>query len=290
MQENQHKRMIKLNESDAKALRALARYQYLTAKQMQRLGVGKTAKQVRDYTLNHLSHVKMVKSERFGVMPKVGHLANLYYLHDKAINTVAELLRCGADEIIYPKAIKFKNDYFHRLLFVDFHIGLRLWEQQDETAEIEFFNSYYTKEKGRGAGSPSINQLRFKPSDSLPYNYPLTIEPDGIFRLKRNGKAFLCAVEIHRKADSKYITQQLDRHITAIDQLIISEKFKHDSPNLVLSVHESLASFKSVQKRLLALPDFKPFLPFFHFSISGELEKDFSNWITADGEKSVLFR
>lgn len=296
--------MLKLTASDTKALTALATYQYLTAQQMQRIGVGKTAKQVRDYTLYHLKHVNpaLVKDQDFGVIAGKGRLAKIFYLSEKSLNIVADFMRCSPEEIIFPRyGVRYQNDYFHRSLFIDFHIELRQWIEQDETAELEFFNSYYTKHKGRGSRTCSINQYRFKPSDTLPYNYPLTIEPDGVFRMSRGGKSFLFAVEVHRKSDSKYITQQLDRHITAIEQNILGEAFNQEQPNLVLSIHESESSFKSVQKRLLALPDFQSFLPYFHFALLDNkkreedekdytLKKDFTNWVTADGKPSPLFR
>jgi len=284
--------MIRLTESDTKALTALAHYQYLNTLQMERMGIGKTAKQIRDHTLKHLEsvHPALIKSEDFGAIAGKGRLHKIYYLSPKSINIVADLMRCAPEEIVYPKyGVRYANDYFHRSLFVDFHIGLRQWIDTQETAELEFFQSYYTKEKGRGSKSASINQLRFKPSSTLPYNHPLTIEPDGIFRFKRDGKSFLCAMEMHRKRDSKYIAQQLDRHITAIDQNLFSERFEQETPNFVLSVHESLASFQSVQKRLLALPDFEKFLPYFHFALTDYLEDDFSNWVLANNQKSPLF-
>jgi len=285
--------MMRLTDSDTKALTALATYQYLNTLQLERLGVGKTAKQIRDYTLKHLESVNpaLVKSQDFGVIAGKGRLHKIYFLTPKAVDLVADLLRCAPEEIVYPKyGVRYANDYFHRSLFVDFHIALRTWIDPQENAELEFFQSYYTKHKNQGSKTCSINQLRFKPSDSLPYNHPLTIEPDGIFRFKNNsGKPFLCALEIHRKHDSKYITQQLDRHITAIDQQLFSERFQQDTPNLVLSVHESLSSFKSVQKRLLELPDFERFVPFFHFALTENLQGNFGNWVTADGKKSKLF-
>ena len=279
-----------MSTNDAKALIALATYQYLSAQQMVRLGVGRTAKQIRDHTLKRLERARMIKSQDFGAIPKKGRLPLIYCLSPKSINVVADLMRCAPEEITYPKyGIKYAPDYFHRRHFVDFHIALRQWVESRKDTELEFFQSYYTKHKGRGSKTHSINLLRFKPSESLPYNYPLTIDPDGIFRLHKGDKSFLCAIEHHRKPDSQYITRQLDRHMTALDQNLLSERFDHQNPNLVLSVHENLRSFTSVQKRLLSLPDFEKFIPYFHFALHENLEINFSNWVTANEEKSALF-
>ena len=282
--------MIHISPNDEKVLAALAVYQYLNTLQMEWLGVGRTAKQIRDHTLKRLERAKLIQSQDFGAVAGIGRLHKIYYLNHKAIDTVADIMRCTTDEIVYPKyGIRYANDYFHRSNFVDFHIALRQWIEAQNDAEIEFFQSYYTKFKNRGSKTHSVNLMRFKPSNTLPYNYPLTIDPDGIFRFMKGDKSLLCAVEHHRKADSKYITQQLDRHMTAIDQNLLAEHFNHPAPNLVLSIHESVSSFKNVQKRLTELPDFERFIPYFHFTLHENLKTDFTNWITADRARSKLF-
>lgn len=282
--------MIHISHNDEKALLALATYQYLNTLQMERLGVGKTAKQIRDHTLKRLERAHLIGSQDFGVIAGKGRLHKIFYLESKSIEIISDLMRCAPEEIVYPKyGIRYANDYFHRSGFVDFHIALRQWVDTQEQAEIEFFHSYYTKYKNRGAKTHSINLLRFKQSNTLPYNYQLTIEPDGIFRLIKGDKSFLCAVEYHRKPDSKYIAQQLDRQMTAIDQYLLAERFNQKMPNLVLSIHENQSSFKSVQSRLLALPDFEKFIPYFHFTLHENLNTSFSNWVTVNGEKSKLF-
>lgn len=282
--------MIHISFNDEKALIALATYQYLNTLQMARLGVGKTAKQIRDHTLKRLERAHLIKAQDFGAIAGKGRLHKIYYLNHKAISIVANLIQCTPEEITYPKyGIRYTNDYFHRSNFIDYHIALRQWVEKQGNAELEFFNSYYTKYKNRGSKTHSINQLRFRRNDTLPYNHPLTIEPDGIFKLHKDDQSFLCAVEHHRKADSQYITQQLDRHMTAIDQNLLAERFDQEQPNLVLSVHENISSFRSVQKRLLELPDFEPFVPYFHFTLHENLITDFTNWVTADNQKSILF-
>jgi len=282
--------MTTLSEQDTRALVALATYHYLTPSQMERLGVGKKREYIRDYTLRRLTQIRpaLIKGHDFGVIPRIGRLERVYHLTEKGAKEVAELWQVNVSEIIFPRyGLRFQNDYFHRKAFIDFHIGLRLWVSEDFHQNLEFFHAYYLKNRNR----KSINQFGFKPSQHFPPNYRKTIEPDGLFRLHQKEKAFLCAVEIHRKPDTKYITEQLDRHITAIDQMIISERFEHPEPNIVLSVHEHLSSFRGVQKRLQELKDFEAFTPFFHFNLMENIRGDFSTgWITADEKQSLLFK
>ena len=117
----------------------------------------------------------------------------------------------------------------------------------------------------------------------LKMNYPTS-------PLNKDDRSYLCAVEHHRKSDSQYITQQLDRHMTAIDQNLLAEAYDYHSPNLVLPIHESIASFKNVQQRLIALPGFNRFVPYFHFTLHENAISDFANWVTVNGGKSKLFK
>ncbi len=283
--------MKMLSLSASKALNALATYQFLTAQQMANLGVGRTAKQVRDSTLKKLLQTRrpLIEYKDYGVIAGIGRLARIHYLTPYGVNIVAEMERISPDEITYPKdGAKFQQDYFHRLQFVDFHIGLRQWIDAQEDAELEFFHSYYTKRKVRGVLS-SINKHNFKNKNRLPVGHRATFEPDGVFRFDRGEKTFLCALEVHRKPDSLYIARQLDQYITAIDQNLLSDHYGQDAANLVLSVHDSKASFNSVRKRLLAIPDFERYMSHFHFAVSEEIEKNFTSWVTADGSRSRLF-
>ena len=137
----------------------------------------------------------------------------------------------------------------------------------------------------------SINQFKFKPSD---YRSPfdrLTIEPAGVFRLHKGETSLLCAVEIHRKPDSKAILKQLDQHNDAMsaDQNLIPERFDHHAPCFVLSVHEHLSSFKKVQERLERMADFQDFQPSFHFNVMDNIRENKGKWILADGNPSDLF-
>ena len=283
--------MHSLSENDTKALAALATYQYLSPSQMERLKVGKSREIIRQHTLARLARGRspLVRFQEFGVIAGIGRLERIYFLSDSGARTVADMQGCDLSEIAYPKyGLRFRNDYFHRKAFIDFHIWLRQWIDAQNGSELEFFHPYFVKDRNRR----SINQFKFKPTD---YRSPfdrLTIEPDGVFRFENGDTATLAAVEIHRKADSKAIAKQLDQHVDAMssEQNLIPERFQHEAPCYVLSVHEHVGSFKSVQKRLAAMEDFREFLPFFHFNIMENIRKNAGQWILADGKKSPLFQ
>ncbi len=282
--------MIPLSENDIKALEALATYQYLSPSQMEKLGVGKKREYIRQHTLARLTRGKssLVKFQDFGVIAGIGRLERIYFLSEHGAREVAEFSQCELSEVCYPKyGLRYQNDYFHRKAFVDFHIWLRQWVESHEDAELDFFHPYFVKDRSKR----SINNFKFKPSD---YRSPfdrLTIEPDGIFRLQSGNKTQLMAVEIHRKPDTKIICKQLDQLIEAMseEQNLIAERFSHQGPIQILSVHEHLRSFKAVQARLMQMNDFEAFLPLFHFNLMENVRENKGQWILANGRQSAPF-
>ena len=262
-----------LSENDVKCLGALATFQYLSPSQMERLGVGKKREYIRQHTLARLTRGRspLVKFQDFGVIAGKGRLERIYFVTEAGAREAAQIRQCEMSEIRYPKyGLRYQNNYFHRKAFIDFHIWLVQWIDEHPNAELEFFNPYFVKDKNRR----SINQFRFKPSDYRSPHDRLTIEPDGVFRFTKDGKPYLCAVEAHRKPDVKAIVKQLDQHMEAMgaDQNLIAEKFQHQGPIYICSIHDHRRIFESVQARLSELSDFKVFEPHFIFSQSTRLE------------------
>lgn len=187
-------------------------------------------------------------------------------------------------EISFPVGgIQFSNDHSHRLHFVDFHIALRRWLAQEEQ-EPEFFHCYFDKVGAqRRKDAPLQGKTRVSIGERV-------ILPDGIFRFERGGKSRLCAVEIHNGVDTKKITEQLKRHITALEQGAISDKYQHRAANFVLSVYENAATLNLARKRLAQEPHFSEFSPLFHFNTIENIKRGFPfGWILASGEASTLF-
>ncbi len=282
--------MLSIKES--LTLQHLVSYHALTNSHLVHLGIGKTTDKVNEKYVTPLREKKLLKSQSFGSIPGKGKLEYFHYLSEKGVRTVAEILRCEPSEIYYPRyGLKFKDDYFHRKMFINFHIYLRQWVDKKERRELEFFNPYYQKTKDNK--SISINQFVFKKDFHLPLNYPISAEPDGIFRFSKKGtEPILCLVEIHNKPDTKSIIRQLGRNITAsLNQKIVSERFQYPYDPIILSVHQGTKSLKSVKKRLLEMPDYREKIsPALLFGLINELQEDFTNsWVTADGQVSKLF-
>lgn len=260
-----------LSENDIKCLEALAIYQYLSPTQMERLGVGKKREYIRQHTLARLTRGRspLIQFQDFGVIAGKGRLERIYFLSDHGAREAAEIRSCDLSEICYPKyGLRYQNDYFHRKSFIDFHIWLNQWIDAYPNAELEFFNPYFVKDKNRR----SINQFKFKPSDYRSPHDRLTIEPDGVFRFIKDRTPYLCAVEIHRKPDTKIIVKQLDQHMEALtsEQNLIAERFDYEGPVYIWSVHEHQTISQNTEIRMNGIEDFNIFRAQFEFLIVEE--------------------
>lgn len=274
-----------IQESGFAALEALATYQYLTAQQLADIGVLSSAKNIRDRVLPRLLSKSrpLVRYVQFPTHPTKGALSRVYALTQRGAGILAEHLRLDPEAIRFPVGgIQFTHDYFHRLAFVDFHIALRKWASATGS-QVEFVDAYFEKIGAQRSGRPLTAKTQVRTET-------LNIIADGVFRVQIGEKRRLCVVEIHNNWESAKITEQLNRHITAVSKGLFAAKYQHPSPNFILSVHENQTTLDSTRKRLLQLPDFADFLPLVAFNLQSAVKEDFGNgWITADGSHSTIF-
>ena len=255
--------MMKLSPLATRALEALGTYHYLSASQLQRAGVGASARTAREKALAPL--VKrarpLASCQEFGWIAGHGRLESLYQLTPLGARTLAELWRCDECDIIYPKTpLKFQRDYQHRKGVVDLHIALRSWANQKDTREVLRFDPYYFR-----PGKRPLTQLQFKADASLAKDYAKVIEPDAIVEYKDGDEIVLAAIELHWATDTRRIAKQLDRHITALSQNLIAERYKRSEPHIVFSVHKNPATRRSVQEWFKTSEEGTAFAPFFRW-------------------------
>lgn len=238
--------MIKLSPLSTRALEALGTYHYLSASQLHRAGVGASARTAREKALAPLVNTArpLVSAQDFGFVAGRGRLESLYQLTPHGARTLAELWRCNERDIVYPRnGLKFQRDYEHRKGLVDLHIALRTWATQKEDREVLRFDPYYFR-----PGKRPLTQLRFKPDAALPKDYATVIEPDAIVEYEDGGTNTLAVIELHWATDTRRIAKQLDRHITALSQNLIAERYSRSEPHIVFSVHKNPATRRSVQE------------------------------------------
>lgn len=268
----------------------LARFQYLTVSQMVRLGITNSPGYLRGELLPGLcqKRPKLVNKARFAPLPSIGSLEHVYWLTKAGATELATYSQQDLEETIFPRyGLRYTQDYFHRKATVDFTIGFYQWCQRHQDISDSLFQYYFQFLKGRN--NHSVNKVYFRPTQKLPTGHPRSVVPDVIMSFSKGSRRVLCIGEIHLTNDPKAIVNQLDRHMTALDQGIYHEAFPGHNEIHILSVYNSVKTFKAVIKRLLDVDDFEHFSEIYHFNILKNVKSEFQGWIRKNGTKSKIF-
>ena len=172
------------------------------------------------------------------------------------------------------------KDYFHRKSTIDFHIGLNQW-LQNSRGEIKFLNYYFDKMgsfRDKDKKIREINKFYLKDGKSF--------IPDITVKFKVNNENFIFLFEQHNGKDTKRLVDQLHVHLLAIQEDVVSTKFKINKHNRVAVVCEEKSVKDSIIQRLQEINNFNNFYEFFIFKTNDELKKDFfNNWTLINGEQ-----
>jgi hypothetical protein len=280
-----------LTPSQVITLNALARYRYLTIKQLIACGVGQNQTHIRNIVLYRLA--KRPKGnlvqyqDYFGTNTNFGRLPYVYALTEYGAEKVAELNGLEVSQVRYPVGkIQYVNDYYHREAYIDFCIEADKWASQKEGREVLSLSHYFDKTGAHRKGVPMRSVNRLVASDEIG-----EIEPDGLFFADTGSKKRALAVEVHNNTDTKRVIQQLAKHTHAINTGVISKRFNHDKASFVLSVSMKPEQTELIIKRFLSVPDFGRFSVLFAFSdIYTIKEKGLSQAFKhADGSPATIF-
>lgn len=234
-----------------KVLQALNTYRFLTIPQLLRLGVAKDR--------GNLSKVlnSMVSAKRddqgiprpkeigvldFGSIPGTGRLARLYFLAPKGADALAAFDRDGPAPKPIEHAVRFRNDYFHRVHTVDFHITLALFAAREDH-DIDLARQYFTR-------LPKEGKTPARPSTSIDLK-PGFIDPDSIYRLTDgDGKQRLLLVEIANGHQVDRVAKKFPLYASVLHSRVVNQTFSYDKGVRVLWLFEHQRTLELVQKSL----------------------------------------
>jgi len=280
-----------LTPSQVKTINVLARYRYLTIKQLTACGVGKSPDNIRNMVLYRLTKrpkENLVRyQEYFGVSLNFGRLPYVYALTEHGAKAVAEINNIEIDKIRYPVGkIQYIQDFYHREAYIDFCIEVDKWAEQSEDREVLSFSHYFDKTGANRKGLPMKSVNRIFASEEIG-----EIEPDGLFFVDTGTKKRALAVEVHNNTDTKRVIEQLAKHTHAINSGVISQRFSHDKASFVLSVSMKPEQSALIVQRFLSVSDFSRFSVLFAFSdIETIKTKGLSEAFThADGSPAAIF-
>ncbi|MEM6914634.1 MAG: hypothetical protein AAF511_11735 [Pseudomonadota bacterium] len=243
--------VVSLPPTGFNVLRALDTYRFLTVSQMLRLGVandpgnlrkvlGRMVSARRD--ANGIPRQKEIGVLDFGVLPRIGRLSRLYFLAPEGAALLAEADRDRPDPKPVLHAVRFRNDYFHRVNTIDFHITLSQFAEANGH-EITLTRQYFNRLPKTGNTPP-------RPSTSIDLK-PGYIDPDSIYMLRDpDGTERLLLVEIANGHQVDRVVKKLPLYGKALAQDKINHAFDYGSrAPRVLWLFDQPRTLELVQQR-----------------------------------------
>ena len=280
-----------LTASQQKTLLLLARYRYMTVRQLVACGVAKRPETVRRDVLPRLSRLagqNLVQAEKYIPLSiSRGRMSYVYALTAKGAEVAAEILRCDPSAVRYPiGGIQFVNDHEHREAYIDLCITLDAWIAGHPDRFCRSLTHYFDKDGANRKGTPSRSVNRLE----LPAGRDITI-PDGLALVDTETKRRALVLELHHKTSTKQIAEQLVKHMHALAAGVIERRLGHDKSPFILSVATAPGDVALIRKRMAGIPGIGPFAPVFLFNdLPTIMQGGFAQgWTHVDGEPATIF-
>jgi hypothetical protein len=264
-------------------LEAVATYRFLTAGQLLRLGVTSERTHLYD-TLRTLKHGRGALQElAFGAIPGVGRLASFYMLTPRGAMLLQACSRDAEPPLVHRKPVTARNDYFHRVRCVDFHITARRWMEAHDM-RLDFFHTYYDPHtavgKGRSRQRTTIDLSRGTFTSDAVFAFT---DPQGVQRL--------CTFELYNAHRTKRVVTQLEPYLDAIAEEAVERAYAHEGGAArYLVVFDDPAGLRLACARLSSLAGFAAERESFYLATCEAVERDFLRaWQRLDGEQVTLF-
>jgi len=273
-----------LSPSQEKILLALARYKYLTAGQLLRLGImsdrANLNKQIAELRLRK---DPLVGSIAFGVHPAIGKLENVHFLKAHGAEIVKDYLR--EDVVRFPKneGQFYQKDYFHRMNMINVQIALHEGISKNDGCEIMLFSTYFDKvSTGKKKGYRAESSIQISENDYL--------IADALCTIQTSKRKELYAIEMYNGDDTNRVHKSLFHHLKALSVGQPSRMFGLDYGSRILCIFELEVYKQMAMKRLSEDNSFAEAKFHFLFKSLEEIKQNaFEDWWLFDGTQVKLF-
>lgn len=273
----------RISPTAERIIAAVARYQYLTAAQLQRLGVTADKSHLYD-TLRQLKRGRgsPLVEIPFGIA-EGRRQASLYALKPSGRDIAVELI--DPDLVrFHPRIRIFTNDYFHKVACVDFAITVHQWAEANGYI-VEPFHTYYDPFIQNRAG----RRLRKQTTIDLAGR---VLEPDGIFALTGSDQVQRFFVyEYYRGDRTGRVFKQLESYLTAIADNCFQKAYGFKSAVRILVTFDNERQLDLSCQRLRIHQGFSERHKWFFLAPQRTVVVNdfFGSWQRLDGEVVKLF-
>lgn len=254
-----------LTPTGFKVLQALNVYRYLSVNQMIRLGVATDKGNLRKVLNGMVSaqkdeagipRPKEIGMLDFGSIPRIGRLSRLHYLAPIGAELLREFDPDGPEPKPIRHALRFQNDYFHKVNTIDFHITLQQFAAA-ASHKITLNRQYFTR-------LPKSGNTPARPSTSIDLN-PGFLDPDSIYMLQDpDGTERLLLVEIANGKRVDRVVDKLPRYGQALTEDKINHTFNYGTrAPRVLWLFDEPRTLELVQERAVDDTRVQATLPYF---------------------------
>lgn len=271
----------RFTRTQERTLEALAVYRFLTPEQMQTVGVAKQRSDIYR-ALGDLRQRNRAPIVAFSPPPPVPHgkLAGFYALSQDGA-AVLNARPEHAHVVVHKKYNDFQSEYLHRRETVDLHIMLRTWAV-GQGAVVDFFETYF---------DPYVRGAKhFVPRTHIQLAHG-GFNSDVIFHFTTSdGARRLCGVEIARGKRTAYVTKQVERYVSALNEEAFEKKYDYPHEARALFVFEEARGMELVGERVSSSPHVERFTPAIFATTLADLQSDFRHhWQRFTGERTSLF-
>lgn len=264
----------------AKILKALGRYHYLTRSQLGRLDIAGASGL---YTaLRDLSAGKrpLISKRDLGVIPRNGRLPHLFFLAPRGAKLLAQNQERPLDQIRYPKkAVLFTHDFQHRVNTIDCHIALHVWAKRNN-AKVDFVETYFRDQK-----------TILLPPNAEHLIPDMTTMIDMGANTATDEHRYLLSFEIYNQTRTTRVIQQLEKHAQALRTGAYNDTYNFTRRSYRLfCVFDTQRNMELVIKRLAEVSQFEDVYRAIYFKSLPDIVNDFGEgWKTLSGEKRDAF-
>ena len=271
----------RINEKQAKILKSLGRYKYLTYSQMKKLGIDK-------HTPNLSNLVKELKERRTPYVASIPHRIGTevkHYLTAKGKDLLVDFYGLEEDIIHYPigKITTDTQDQKHRTSIIDIQIEL------DKQAEERRFPVLFCDRYFDTVGNNKVDR-NLKSKTAFVFEGNKTLKADMVFSLQTIKQNELYVLELENGKDTKKAIQKCIQHGKALLLGSANAKYGFERGYRTLWVFEYESTMTSLIRELSGNPFFAHMKEYFLFKSLDTLDGNFfETWLNADGVERQIF-